>query len=83
MNVKIFELGVILILAGFIIIAGIVLAILNAKQFKTKVNGGCVILLGPIPLIFSFNKGLRKTLILMLFILFIAFLAIQLLLAWS
>jgi len=81
MNNRIFELSIILIFAGLsIIIIGLILA---AIRFKAKINGGGIILIGPIPLIFGFNKGLKGALILILSITFLLFLMVQLLLNWG
>jgi uncharacterized membrane protein len=62
MNIKIFELGFILTLIGLgVIIASFLLAVIKGKA---KVNGGCIVLIGPIPLIFIANKKASTTLIL-------------------
>jgi|GEM_PF-2643182 uncharacterized membrane protein len=74
MDIKIFELGLILILIGLsIAITGFILAI---KRFKGKINGGGIILIGPIPLIFSGgnSKHAWKILILIMIVFLIAFL---------
>ncbi|MBS7655348.1 DUF131 domain-containing protein [Candidatus Bathyarchaeota archaeon] len=81
MNAKIFELSIILIFTGLsIILIGLILA---ATRFKAKINGGGIIFIGPIPLIFGLNKGLKGVLILILFMLFLLVLSVQLLLTWS
>ncbi|MEM1587470.1 MAG: DUF131 domain-containing protein, partial [Candidatus Bathyarchaeia archaeon] len=61
-NINIFTLGFILTLIGLgIIIASFLLYI---KKTKPKINGGGVIFIGPIPLVFTTNKVIGKTLIL-------------------
>ena len=72
MDIKIFELGLILILIGLsIVITGFILAI---KGFKGKINGGGIILIGPIPLIFSSGSSKHAWKILIIIVFLIAFL---------
>ncbi len=62
MNIKIFDLGFILTLTGLgVIIISFLLAVMKGK---TKVSGGGVILIGPIPIVFTTSKNMEKVLIL-------------------
>jgi uncharacterized protein (TIGR00304 family) len=69
------ETGFILILLGIIIVVvAFLLIILKNRNGKSKIKGGGVILLGPIPIIFGTDKEAVKTIILLSILLIVTFL---------
>ena len=71
-----FEAGLVLVVVGFVL-AFISAFVLMLRETRTgsKVRGGGIVMLGPLPIIFGTDRGSVKALILLSIILMIAALA--------
>ncbi len=72
MSEKLWNLGVILILAGFLVtFIATILLFLKASKGKGEVKGGGAIIIGPFPIVFGTDKESVKLLLLLSIILIV------------
>ena len=61
-----FNLGVILVLAGFLVaFVGVILMFLAATKGKRRVKGGGAVIIGPFPIVFGTDRESLKILLLL------------------
>lgn len=72
-----FNMGIILIFAGFLIVfAAIVLLVFTAAIGKKKVRGGGMVIIGPFPIVFGTDKESVRTLLLLSIVLIVVVLVV-------
>lgn len=78
MSNQLFNIGMMLFLAGFVIIfVAAVLLILATAKGKAKIRGGGVLIIGPFPIVFGTDKESVKTLLLLSIVLIALVLAVM------
>lgn len=78
MSNQLFNIGIMLFLAGFVIIfVAAVLLILATAKGKAKIRGGGVLIIGPFPIVFGTDKESVKTLLLLSIVLIALVLAVM------
>lgn len=66
------ELGILLIFIGFFIAMLSVILSLKESVKESKVEGGGVLLIGPVPIVFGTNKEIVKIILLVLLVILLA-----------
>lgn len=78
MSNQLFNIGMMLFLAGFVIIfVATVLLIFATAKGKAKIRGGGVLIIGPFPIVFGTDKESVKTLLLLSIVLIALVLAVM------
>ncbi|UCH69913.1 MAG: DUF131 domain-containing protein [Candidatus Bathyarchaeota archaeon] len=78
MSNQLFNIGMMLFLAGFVIIfVAAVLLIFATAKGKAKIRGGGVLIIGPFPIVFGTDKESVKTLLLLSIVLIALVLAVM------
>jgi len=78
MSNQLFNIGMMLFLAGFVIIfVATVLLIFATAKGKAKIKGGGVLIIGPFPIVFGTDKESVKTLLLLSIVLIALVLAVM------
>ncbi len=73
LSLLMFMLGVMLVLIGFLILVVGILRHGGVKASETRIEGGGLLLIGPIPLIFGTNRGILIAMMIILIVLIVVF----------
>lgn len=75
--------SLLLVFVGTMLIAiGLILASIRGKEAEKKVEGGAVIIIGPVPIVIGSNKKVTYTLMILAIILFVISVFAFLVLNW-